>query len=210
MIGVTGQRRFRFSIRELMIVVAFCAVVLALVLWTIRQGEARLRLERLAADAARLQAEKALYVAQVRTAQAAFDAVSSGTADPTRIGSEVTSRQGELWAALSANHPVFKDGQTKDLRIELTLVNDGDEVIDPKIVESRIVINGKELADSGLILRSGLQGSQFKALSPGDHLQFGVVLRKHFQEPGTYRVSWKGTRFQSPEIVIRILPDTAH
>ena len=47
---------------------------------------------------------------------------------------------------MSVNHAIFKAGQTKDLRIEFTLVNDGDKVIDPKIPESRIVINGKELS----------------------------------------------------------------
>jgi hypothetical protein len=36
---------------------------------------------------------------------------------------------------LSADHPIFKAGQTKDLRIEFTLVNDGDKEIDPRTAE---------------------------------------------------------------------------
>lgn len=82
-------------------------------------------------------------------------------------------------------------------------------VIDPKIGESQIVINGEELGDSGSTLSKDLQHSQVKALAPGDNRQFSVVLGGHFKEPATYRVSWKGAGFQSSEIVIRILPDKA-
>ena len=80
------------------------------------------------------------------------------------------------------------------------------ELIDPKIAESWIVINGKELSDSGLILSGGLKDAQVRAMSAGDNLQFAVGLGDHFTEPGTYRVCWKGTGFQSPEILLRILP----
>jgi len=87
------------------------------------------------------------------------------------------------------------------------VVNDGDEVIDPRIADSRIVINGKELSDSSSILRNGLKDAQAGALAPGDSLQFGVVLGDRFKEPGTFRISWKGTSFHSPEAVLRILPE---
>ena len=110
---------------------------------------------------------------------------------------------------MSVNHAIFKAGQTKDLRIEFTLVNDGDKVIDPKIPESQIVINGKELTDSGLIFSSVEKGTRFRALSPGESLQFSLPLGDQFKEPGTYRISWKGAGFHSPEIVLRILPEEA-
>ena len=126
-----------------------------------------------------------------------------------RDGVTAGRAQGNLWAAVSVNHAVLKQGQTKDLSIEFTLVNDGAKVIDPQIAESRILINGAELSVSGSILSTGLKDAQVKALSPGNNLQFGVALGDHFTEPGTYRVSWKGTGFQSPEIVIRVLPEKA-
>ena len=126
---------------------------------------------------------------------------SSATTDQPKAGS--------LWAGLSANHPIFKAGQTKDLRIEFTLVNDGDKVIDPKIAESRIVINGKERTDSGLIFSSVEKGTRSRALSPGESLQFSLPLGDQFKEPGTYRISWKGAGFHSPEIVLRVLPEEA-
>ena len=65
-------------------------------------------------------------------------------------------------------------------------------MIDPKIEDSRIVINGKERTDSGMIFSGVQKGARFKALSPGDSLQFSLPLGDRFREPGTYRISWKG------------------
>lgn len=119
-----------------------------------------MRVERLLAEQARNQADQARDLAQVRSAQAALVAAKLGTTDQPKAGS--------LWAGVSVNHPIFKAGQTKDLSIEFTLVNDGDKVIDPKIADSRIVVNGKERNDSGLIFGSVQKGDRFKALSPKD------------------------------------------
>ncbi len=184
-----------------MIAVALCTVLLVPLVWMRRQLELQVTMERLAADNARAQTGRALYAAQVQSAQAALNAGKLGTTDQPKSVS--------LWAALSVNHPVFKAGQTKDLRIEFTLVNDGETVIDPKIPESRIIINGKELSDSGPILSNGLNTAHVKTLSPGNNLQFSVVLGDPFKEQGTYRVSWEGIGFQSEEIEFRVLPDKA-
>ena len=201
MVERTGHRRFRLSIRALMIAVALCALFLAPAIWIFRELELREAMARMAAEHARAQAERALYVAQLNSAQAGFSALKQCNS--------VQPKTGNLWAALSTNHAVFKAEQTKDLRIEFTLVNDGDKVIDPKIAESHIVINGKELTDSGSILKRSLKDATIRALSPGDTLQFGVVLGDYLKEPGLYRVSWKGAGFQSSEIVLRVLPEKA-
>ena len=37
MVEPAGQRRFRLSIRTLMVAVALCALLLALAVWTVRQ-----------------------------------------------------------------------------------------------------------------------------------------------------------------------------
>ena len=182
-----------------MVVVALCALPLALAVWTFRQVES-LRLERIHAELARVLADERA-AALARSTQAALSAAKPGTTDQTKVES--------LWAGLSVNHPMFKAGQTKDLRIEFTLVNDGDKPIDPKIADSRLVINGKELAESGLILSSVQKGSRFKALSPGEILQFDCLLGDRFKEPGPYRVLWMGSGFQSSEVVLRVLPDRA-
>jgi len=186
-----------------MVAVALCTLLLALVVWTFRQAEA-LRLARLQAEQARAVAEEARVVAEVRAsllARSAQAAAKLGTANQTKVGS--------LWAGLSVNHPIFRAGQTKELRIEFTLVNDGDKVMDPKIPESRIVINGKELSDSRMILGSFQDGTRVKGLPPGESVQFDCLLGDRFEEPAIYRVSWKGAGFQSSDIVLRILPDEA-
>jgi hypothetical protein len=182
-----------------MIAVVLCAVLLALAAWTGRQIEMRVNMERAMADQARAQALLMRDFAQREAARAAQAAAKLGTADQHKVGN--------LWAGLSVNHPIFKAGQAKDLRIEFTLVNDGDKLIDPMIPESRIVINGKELSDSGLIHRSVRKGTRFSALPPGESLQFDCLLGDQFKEPGIYRVSWKGAGFQSSDIVLRILPE---
>jgi hypothetical protein len=187
MVESNGQRRFRLSIRTLMVAVALCALLLAPLVCTFRQIEAwRSELPRA------LDEERA-------SAQAAFVAAKLGTADQKKAGS--------LWAGLSVNHTVFKVGQRKDLRIEFTLVNDGDKVIDPKITDSRIIINGKELSNSELVLSSVQKSARSGALAPGESCQFVCLLGDQFKEPGIYRVSWKGAGFQPREIVLRILPE---
>jgi hypothetical protein len=197
MVEAARQRRFRLSIRALMIAVALCAILLVPLVWMRRRVEE----ERLVAQHARSQALQARYLAELRSAQAAL-----GTGN---LSNTVQPKTGNLWAGLSVNHLIFKAGQTKDLRIELTLVNDDAKVIDPKIAESRIIVNGEELADSGFLASSVRGDARSQALSPGDSLQFGILLGDHFTEAGTYRVSWKGTGFQSSEIVLRILPEKA-
>ena len=59
MVEPAGQRRFRLSIRTLMVAVALCALLLALAVWNFRQLEA-LRLERMYAEHARVVTEERL------------------------------------------------------------------------------------------------------------------------------------------------------
>ena len=200
MVQATGHRRFRVSIRMLMIAIALCAVLLTLIAWMNRQVREQAREQRVLAQLARDEALRARFLAQASSAQAALNAAKPGSTEQAKTGN--------LWAALTVSHSTFQQGQTKDLRIEFTLVNDGDQVIDPKIGESRIVINGKELAGSGLIFNSVAKDARFTALAPEESLQFNVLLGDHFKEPGIYGVSWKGVGFQSSEMVLRILPDT--
>jgi hypothetical protein len=177
-----------------MIAIALCAVLLVPVVWVLHWFELRVTMARMAAENARAQAERALYVAQLNSAQASLS---------TR---KTRNLNQPIWAGLSINHAVFKARQTKDLRIEFTLVNDGDKVIDPKIAESHIFINGNEFTEPGSVFG---KDASFKALSPGEILRFDWLLGDYLKEPGLYQVSWKGVGFQSSEIVLRILPDKA-
>jgi hypothetical protein len=201
MVEAAAQRRFRLSIRTLMIAVALCALFLAPLGWMYRRLELQRRMEMLAVEHARALADERA-AALARFTQAALSA--------PKQGGTIQPNAGNLWAALSINHPIFKAGQIKDLRIEFSLVNDGDDVIDPNIAESHIVINGKEFTETGLVFGSVPKHVRIKTLAPGESLQFDVLLGDHFKEPGIYRVSWKGSDFQSSEVVLRILAEKTH
>ena len=183
-----------------MIAVALCALFIAPPICIYHQlAEERLNM---AMTVAKARDQAAMAIDQARSAQVALNAAKQGNT--------VQPKAENLWAALIVNHSTFKKGQTKDLRIEFSLVNDGNKVIDSKITASHIVINGKELAESGSVFGSVPKDVGIKPLAPGEGLQFNVLLGDHFKEPGTYRVSWKGPDFQSSEVVLRILPDIAH
>jgi hypothetical protein len=204
---VLARRGFRVSIRALMIAVALFALFFTPIVFMYRRNVALVQAERMAADSARLAAERAMYAAQLQAAKASLKGANIGNVNQGKSGTEAEDQQGNLWAAVSVNRALFRQGETKDLRIVLTLVNDGDQVIDPKIAESRIMINGKELADSGSIFGNAPKDSRFTALPPGDQLEFSFAPGEKLSEPGIHLVSWKGADFQSPEVVVRIIAE---
>ncbi len=112
----------------------------------------------------------------------------------------------KLWASLSVSRPLFHAGWTKELLIHFTLVNDGSKTIDPKIESSKIIINGVDLENSGFILSNGPRDGRWRALPPGDSLEFTYTLGDYFKKPGVYRVSWKGENFETSTIVFRVMP----
>jgi hypothetical protein len=112
----------------------------------------------------------------------------------------------KLWASVSVSRPLFHAGWTKELLVHFTLVNDGSETIDPKLESSKIIINGVALKDSGFILSNGPRDKRWRALPPGDSLEFTYALEEYFKQPGIYRVSWKGDNFETPTIVFRVMP----
>lgn len=111
-----------------------------------------------------------------------------------------------LWASISVSRPLSPAGWTKDLSIHFALVNDGSKTVDPKIESSKIIVNGKELEDSGLILGNGPRDKRWNALPPGESIEFNYALESYFKEPGIYRVFWKGDGFETPIIEFRITP----
>jgi hypothetical protein len=143
---------------------------------------------------ARAEAMRALYAGNIQAANGALATNGTGPSPG-------------LWAALRVNHAVLSPTEAKDLDVEFSLVNDGDAVVDPKLAESRILINGKVLEESGLILGNGPRDARARALGPGDHLRLAYALGDFFKKPGTYRVSWRGTNFQSSDVVFRVLGD---
>ena len=57
-----------------------------------------------------------------------------------------------------------------------------------------------------LTLKQRLRGDTWEKLQPGGDTVVVCPLWDFVKEPGTYRVSWKGKHFQSPEAVLRIVP----
>jgi len=134
-------------------------------------------------------------------------------------GKEVTKVDKNLWAAITVNRVIFVAGHlqgervqpriggevTEHLMIHFVVVNDGDKSINPDIVSSQLLVNGKELPDWPWIISNGPRDARFEAIPPGEHLLFSVALGKYFAKPGVYRVAWKGKSFWSPEIVFRVM-----
>ena len=123
-------------------------------------------------------------------------------------GAKQNQKSPHLWAAISVSDPLFHEGWTKDLALHFTVVNDGSEPIDPKIVASKIIINGKGLEDSAVIFGNGPRDARWNALPPADSLRFTYALGEYFKQPGIYKVSWTGEGFEAAEIVFRVMPKT--
>ena len=88
-----------------MIVVALCAVLLALGSWTVEHFDSRVRIERLLAEHARMEALLARDLAQARSAQAMLVATKAGTTEQPQASG--------LWAGLSETIPSSeRDKQT--------------------------------------------------------------------------------------------------
>jgi hypothetical protein len=71
------------------------------------------------------------------------------------------------------------------------------------------LVNGSELNDSDMIFGNGPHPTGgFRVLNPGETYEFGAALPvvKYFLPDGRYKVSWKGSAFQSPTITVTITP----
>jgi hypothetical protein len=116
----------------------------------------------------------------------------------------------KLWAAVSVKPPVF-DPYTFTFdrpRMHLGLVNDGTQVLETGLRESVLVVNGQpQRGDKwDTALMECLRGRAWEKLQPGEHTEVICSLDEIITGPGTYRVSWRGKNFQSPEAMLRILP----
>jgi RNA polymerase sigma factor (sigma-70 family) len=127
-----------------------------------------------------------------------------GDADPDEGAGDRVAKK--LWAGMSVNQPLFRVGQTANLiQFSFVLVNETDKAIDPKIPGyPRLIVNGKEL-DLSSIPVVGPRDERFKALPPGEDLQFGMGAGQFFDKPGVYRVYWQGEEFRSNEVVFRVM-----
>jgi hypothetical protein len=92
------------------------------------------------------------------------------------------------------------------------LLNDSEAAKTTAPESWKIVIDGKELSDSGWIFGNGPGPvGGYGTLATGSTFDFGPALpiAKYFPEAKEYRISWKGTYFQSPTVTVRI-PASRH
>src|SRR5438309_939361 len=116
----------------------------------------------------------------------------------------------KLWAAASIDRTVF-DPYTFNVGgpdIHLGLVNDDTRVRETGLRESVLMVNGRPIQSErwDMTLKQRLRGDTWEKLRPGEYTVVSCPLWDFIKEPGTYRVSWKGKHFQSPEAVLRIVP----
>jgi hypothetical protein len=96
--------------------------------------------------------------------------------------------------------------QSPYVMLTFVLLNDSDAPINTAEESWQIVIDGKELKDSGLIFGNGLRPvGGWGVLKPGESFQFGkgLGLSNYFPEEREYKVSWKGKGFRSSTILVR-------
>jgi hypothetical protein len=123
----------------------------------------------------------------------------------------------EKGSALAKNCPGLHAGiraqiippntETPSVMLSFILLNDSETPVDVEAGSWRIVVNGSELNDSGMILGNGpMPVGGYQVLKPGETYEFGKVLpiAEYFLPDGQYKVSWKGAAFQSPTIIVTI------
>jgi hypothetical protein len=123
------------------------------------------------------------------------------------IPKDAAPAQPKPWAAITVSTPVrdLDDFAPAPFVVSFGLVNDGDKPFDPEVRSSRLLVNGKELegwpGDT-----AGPRDARWNSLPPKDGLRFGTDLGKYFEQPGVYKVVWKGKGFESPPVVFRVMP----
>ena len=96
--------------------------------------------------------------------------------------------------------------------VAFLLLNDSETAQSTAPESWTILIDGKELSDSGWIFGNGPEPSGgYGTLAAGATFDFGKALpiAKYFPERREYRISWKGRYFQSPTVTVRI-PTSKH
>ena len=99
--------------------------------------------------------------------------------------------------------------ETPSVMLSFILLNDSDAPVDVEAGSWKIVIDGTDLKDSGMIFGNGpMPGGGYRILKPGESYEFGKALSivEYFLPNGQHRVSWKGTGFESPTITLTITP----
>ena len=89
--------------------------------------------------------------------------------------------------------------------VSFILLNDGEKPIDVAAATWQIIIDGNPLSNSGVIFGNGPRPvGGWTTLAPGANYQLGksFPISTYFWKKGTYKVSWRGSGFQSSTVTI--------
>jgi hypothetical protein len=121
------------------------------------------------------------------------------------VQAKCTGLHAGITAQLVPLMPPYTDPE--HVSLSFLVVNDSDSVRNVAAASWKLVINGAELQDSGMILGNGpAPVNGWNELNPGDNYQFGKSspVATYFKKPGEYRIYWKAEGFRSSTILIRI------
>ena len=131
-------------------------------------------------------------------------------------GAQESTSQGNctgLHAGITAQLMQVTQGYSEpSVMVAFHLLNDSETAQTTAPESWKIVIDGKELSDSGWIFGNGPEPvGGYGKLAAGSTFDFGKALpiAKYFPETKEYRISWKGRYFQSPTVTVRI-PTSKH
>jgi hypothetical protein len=115
-----------------------------------------------------------------------------------------------LHAGISAQLVTRKPPSTQPsfVMISFVLLNDRDSAADSYPGSWTLVVDGKELDDSGMIFGNGpMPVGGYGTLAPGESYSFGkgLDLKGYFPVAGVYSLTWKGKEFQSPTLKVTIV-----
>jgi hypothetical protein len=126
-------------------------------------------------------------------------------------GAQESKSQGNctgLHAGITAQLTQATQGYSEpSVMVTFHLLNDSETAQATAPESWKIVIDGKELSDSGWIFANGPEPvGGYGTLATGSTFDFGTALpiAKYFPETKDYRISWKGRYFQSPTVTVRI------
>jgi hypothetical protein len=123
-------------------------------------------------------------------------------------GSANAEKASRLWASVSVSHPVIDWGlmRPEEFTMQFAVVNDGAEAINPDVDRAELFVNGKAVDEVRFIVE--VRDWRWKSLPPKQYITFKRNNARYFKEPGTYRLTWRGQRFESPEVIFRVVPPT--
>lgn len=126
-------------------------------------------------------------------------------------GAQESKSQGNctgLHAGITAQMMQVTQGYSEpSVMVAFHLLNDSETAQTTAPESWKIVIDGKELSDSGWIFGNGPEPvGGYGTLATGSTFDFGTALpiAKYFPEIKEYRISWRGSHFQSPTVTFRI------